>query len=117
MLPIFHKSFSHPPQELNSPTSYKGSKKPKLLVVMSLERHDTNIVGFDTKNTVSYAADASNLHVEEKKYSYSTKDGHDAKKIGFQEATHESVHQPKRTAKIHDFYLGIPFAFDESSLS
>ncbi|KAG4995669.1 hypothetical protein JHK85_027108 [Glycine max] len=76
---------------------------------MSLDSHDTNTAGSDTKKTLSYAADASKLHVEEKKYSYSTKDGHDAEKIGFGEATQESVHQPKRTAKIHDFCLGIPF--------
>ncbi|PON84092.1 Nucleophile aminohydrolase, N-terminal [Trema orientale] len=30
MLAIFHKAFAHPPEELNSPASYKGSKKPKL---------------------------------------------------------------------------------------
>ncbi|KAF8409290.1 hypothetical protein HHK36_005364 [Tetracentron sinense] len=30
MLAIFHKAFAHPPQELNSPASFKGSKKPKL---------------------------------------------------------------------------------------
>ncbi|KAL2952630.1 hypothetical protein AAZX31_19G122000 [Glycine max] len=76
---------------------------------MSLERHDTDTAGSDTKNTLSYAADVSKLHVEEKKHSYSTKDGHDTEKLGFGEATQESVHQPKRTAKIHDFCLGIPF--------
>lgn len=30
MLAIFHKAFAHPPEELNSPASFKGSKKPKL---------------------------------------------------------------------------------------
>lgn len=30
MLAIFHKAFAHPPEELHSPASYKGSKKPKL---------------------------------------------------------------------------------------
>lgn len=30
MLAIFHKAFSHPPEELNSPASHKSSKKPKL---------------------------------------------------------------------------------------
>ncbi|KAL2659644.1 hypothetical protein AAZV13_03G099500 [Glycine max] len=85
------------------------SPRSKLSVVMSLERHDTDTAGSDTKNTLSYAVDVSKLHVEEKKNSYSTKDGHDAEKIGFGEATQESVDQPKRTAKIHDFCLGIPF--------
>ncbi|KAH1077675.1 hypothetical protein GYH30_052965 [Glycine max] len=83
--------------------------RSKLSVVMSLERHDTDTAGSDTKNTLSYAADVSKLHVEEKKHSYSTKDGHDTEKLGFGEATQETVHQPKRTAKIHDFCLGIPF--------
>lgn len=30
MLAIFHKAFSNPPEELNSPASHKCSKKPKL---------------------------------------------------------------------------------------
>jgi len=30
MLAIFHKAFANPPEELNSPASHKGSKKPKL---------------------------------------------------------------------------------------
>lgn len=30
MLAIFHKAFSHPPEELNSPASYSGTKKPKV---------------------------------------------------------------------------------------
>lgn len=30
MLAIFHKAFAHPPDELNSPASYKGAKKPKV---------------------------------------------------------------------------------------
>ncbi|XP_022936793.1 stem-specific protein TSJT1 [Cucurbita moschata] len=30
MLAIFHKTFAHPPEELNSPASFSGSKTPKL---------------------------------------------------------------------------------------
>ncbi|KMT13051.1 hypothetical protein BVRB_4g087630 [Beta vulgaris subsp. vulgaris] len=30
MLAIFHKAFAHPPEELNSPASHRGPKKPKL---------------------------------------------------------------------------------------
>ncbi|KAF9672836.1 hypothetical protein SADUNF_Sadunf11G0085600 [Salix dunnii] len=30
MLAIFHKAFAHPPEELNSPASQKGTRKPKL---------------------------------------------------------------------------------------
>ncbi|KAI3441547.1 uncharacterized protein J3R85_002136 [Psidium guajava] len=29
-LAIFHKAFAHPPEELNSPASHSGSRKPKL---------------------------------------------------------------------------------------
>lgn len=76
---------------------------------MSLERHGTDTAGSDTKNTPSYAADVSKLHVKEKKNSYSAKDEHDAEKLGNGEATQESVGEPKKTAKIHDFCLGIPF--------
>ncbi|XP_020234477.1 protein FATTY ACID EXPORT 1, chloroplastic [Cajanus cajan] len=85
------------------------SPRSKLSVVMSLERHDTDTAGSDTKNTLSYAADVSKLHVQEKQNSYSTKDNHDAEKVGTKEATQETVGQPKKTAKIHDFCLGIPF--------
>ncbi|TKY62654.1 FATTY ACID EXPORT 1 [Spatholobus suberectus] len=87
----------------------RPSPRSKLSVVMSLERHGTDTAGSDTKNTLSYAADVSKLHVEEKQNSYSTTDDHDAEKVGFGETTQESVNQLKRTAKIHDFCLGIPF--------
>ncbi|KAJ6417213.1 hypothetical protein OIU84_003010 [Salix udensis] len=30
MLAIFHKAFAHPPEELNSPASQKGTRQPKL---------------------------------------------------------------------------------------
>lgn len=85
------------------------SPRSKLSVVMSLEKHDTDTAGSDTKSKLSYAADVSKLHVEEKQNTYSTKDEHDAEKIGIGEATQESIGQPKRAAKIHDFCLGIPF--------
>lgn len=76
---------------------------------MSLERHGSNIDGSDTKSTLSYAADVSKLHVEEKQKLYSTKEDHDAEKLGSGETVQEGVSQQKRTAKIHDFCLGIPF--------
>ncbi|KAK7336513.1 hypothetical protein VNO77_17055 [Canavalia gladiata] len=85
------------------------SLRPKLSVVMCLERHGTDTAGSDSKNTLSYAADVSKLHVEEKPKSYSTEEDHGTKKIGFGEATQEGVNQTKKTAKIHDFCLGIPF--------
>ncbi|BAT85210.1 hypothetical protein LR48_Vigan917s000300 [Vigna angularis] len=85
------------------------SPRSKLSVVMSLERHDTDTAGTDTKNTLSYAADVSKLHVEEKQNSYSTKEDHDTEKTGVGQEIQGSVDQPKKTAKIHDFCLGIPF--------
>ncbi|XP_047180191.1 protein FATTY ACID EXPORT 1, chloroplastic-like [Vigna umbellata] len=85
------------------------SPRSKLSVVMSLERHDTDTAGTDTKNTLSYAADVSKLHVEEKQNSYSTEDDHDTEKTGVGQEIQGSVDQPKKTAKIHDFCLGIPF--------
>ncbi|XP_061364514.1 protein FATTY ACID EXPORT 1, chloroplastic-like isoform X2 [Gastrolobium bilobum] len=64
----------------------------KLSVVMSLERHDTNIAGSDAKSTLSYAAEKG-----------------DAEKVGLGGTVLEGLSQQKRTAKIHDFCLGIPF--------
>ncbi|XP_027352293.1 protein FATTY ACID EXPORT 1, chloroplastic isoform X2 [Abrus precatorius] len=75
---------------------------------MCLERHGTDTAGSDSKNTISYAAEVSK-HVEEKQNSYSTNEALDNEKIGFGEATREAVGQTKKTAKIHDFCLGIPF--------
>ena len=76
---------------------------------MSLERHGTDTAGSDTENTLSYAADASELHVEENQKPYLTEEDHDAEKIGSGEAVPAGVSQQERTAKIHDFCLGIPF--------
>lgn len=76
---------------------------------MSLERHGADAAGSDTKNTLSYVADESKLHVEEKQEPYLTKEENGTEKIGFGEAQKEGVDQQKRTAKIHDFCLGIPF--------
>nr|AFK48282.1 unknown [Lotus japonicus] len=81
--------------------------RSKLSVVMSLERQGADTAGSDAKNSLSYAADMTKLHVEEKQEPYSKKDNHDAEKAGLAE---EGVaQQQKKTAKIHDFCLGIPF--------
>ncbi|RDX82870.1 Protein FATTY ACID EXPORT 1, chloroplastic, partial [Mucuna pruriens] len=100
-----HRNFLH----LRRRSLLCPPSRSKLSVVMSLERQGTDTGGSDTKNTLSYAADVSKLHGEEKQNSYSRKDDHDAEKIEVGEATQESVGQLKRTAKIHDFCLGIPF--------
>ena len=45
MLAIFHKTFAHPPEELNSPASLSGSKTPKLpkeTVKQFISRHPHN---------------------------------------------------------------------------
>lgn len=76
---------------------------------MSLERQGADTAGSDTKNTLSYAADESKLHIEEKQMSYPTKEEHATEKIGLGEVVQEDVGQQKKTAKIHDFCLGIPF--------
>lgn len=77
---------------------------------MSLERHGTDVAGSDTKSTLSYAADdVSKLHAEEKQNPYLTKEDHDDEKVGSGEVKQEVVSQQKRSAKLHDFCLGIPF--------
>lgn len=48
MLAIFHKAFAHPPEELNSPASQKGPKKPKLP-----EETLTDFLSLHPENTVS----------------------------------------------------------------
>ncbi|KAK7244498.1 hypothetical protein RIF29_39321 [Crotalaria pallida] len=81
----------------------------KLSVVMCLERHGIDAAGSDTKSALSYAADVSKLQVEEEHNSHLTNEGYDAEKIGLAEAQQEVDSQQKKTAKIHDFCLGIPF--------
>ncbi|KAF7819063.1 protein FATTY ACID EXPORT 1, chloroplastic isoform X1 [Senna tora] len=83
------------------------SLRSKLSVVMSLEGHGRD-TGFDTKNTLKYTSDVPKMDVQEKQKSYI--EGHDAEKTGFGETKQEQgVIQQKKTAKIHDFCLGIPF--------
>lgn len=49
MLAIFHEAFAHPPEELNSPASHRGSKKPKL----PQETLSDFIASHDPNNTFS----------------------------------------------------------------
>ncbi|XP_027342094.1 stem-specific protein TSJT1-like [Abrus precatorius] len=59
MLAIFHKTFAHPPEELNSPASYKGSKKPKvpeetLKDFLSHHPHNTCSMSFGNAAVLAY---------------------------------------------------------------
>ncbi|KAK4281916.1 hypothetical protein QN277_013360 [Acacia crassicarpa] len=84
--------------------------RSKLSVVMSLEGNGTDPTGADTKNTLRYTSDVPKLHVEEKQESYSTIEKQDAENTGVREAKPEQdVNLQKKSAKIHDFCLGIPF--------
>nr|XP_027188282.1 protein FATTY ACID EXPORT 1, chloroplastic isoform X2 [Cicer arietinum] len=73
---------------------------------MSLERHGAETADSDYKNTLSYAVDESKLNVEAKQELSSTIE-ENVTESG--ETIQEDVDQQKRTAKIHDFCLGIPF--------
>ena len=68
---------------------------------MSLEGYGTDST---VKNTIRYTSAAPKLHVEEKQESYPPLENPhaDAKQ-------QQGVDLPKKTAKIHDFCLGIPF--------
>ncbi|XP_061367277.1 stem-specific protein TSJT1-like [Gastrolobium bilobum] len=59
MLAIFHKAFAHPPEELNSPASHKGSKKPKvpeetLKDFLSHHPHNTCSMSFGHAAVLAY---------------------------------------------------------------
>ncbi|RDX87596.1 Stem-specific protein TSJT1 [Mucuna pruriens] len=59
MLAIFHKAFAHPPEELNSPASYKGPKKPKvpqetLKDFLSHHPHNTCSMSFGDAAVLAY---------------------------------------------------------------
>jgi hypothetical protein len=59
MLAIFHKAFAHPPEELNSPASHHGSKKPKLpeetlKEFLSQHPHNNFSMGFGGAAVLAY---------------------------------------------------------------
>ncbi|XP_050368601.1 stem-specific protein TSJT1-like [Argentina anserina] len=59
MLAIFHKAFAHPPEELNSPASHHGSKKPKLpeetlQEFLSQHPHNNFSIGFGDAAVLAY---------------------------------------------------------------
>lgn len=59
MLAIFHKAFAHPPEELNSPASYNGSKRPKLpqetlQEFLSHHPHNTFSMSFGQSAVLAY---------------------------------------------------------------
>ncbi|KAK6946741.1 protein of unknown function DUF3700 [Dillenia turbinata] len=60
MLAIFHKTFAHPPEELHSPASHAGSKKPKLpeetlKEFLSAHPSDTFSMSFGHAAVLAYA--------------------------------------------------------------
>jgi hypothetical protein len=59
MLAIFHKAFAHPPEELNSPASHKGNKKPKdpeetMREFLSHHPHNTFSMSFGHAAVLAY---------------------------------------------------------------
>ncbi|BFG29275.1 stem-specific protein TSJT1 [Prunus yedoensis var. nudiflora] len=59
MLAIFHKACAHPPEELNSPASHNGSKKPKLpeetlTEFLSHHPHNSFSMGFGRAAALAY---------------------------------------------------------------
>ncbi|XP_022940896.1 stem-specific protein TSJT1-like [Cucurbita moschata] len=59
MFAIFHKTFAHPPEELNSPASFSGSKTPKLpketvKEFISRHPHNTFSVNFGEAAVLAY---------------------------------------------------------------
>ncbi|XP_021833515.1 stem-specific protein TSJT1-like [Prunus avium] len=59
MLAIFHKACAHPPEELNSPASHNGSKKPKLpeetlTEFLSHHPHNSFSMGFGRAAVLAY---------------------------------------------------------------
>ncbi|XP_044505296.1 stem-specific protein TSJT1 [Mangifera indica] len=59
MLAIFHKAFAHPPEELNSPASHSGSRRPKLPQetlqdFLSHHPHNTYSVNFGHAAALAY---------------------------------------------------------------
>lgn len=67
MLAIFHKACAHPPQELDSPASHKGSRSPKLPQetlsdFLSLHPNDTFSMTFEDAAVLAYVKPNSSHH-------------------------------------------------------
>ncbi|RVX09769.1 Protein fatty acid export 1, chloroplastic [Vitis vinifera] len=81
-----------------------------------LEGHGTETSSSEIKATSSYAADTSKLPIEGTAKSYQSIKN-DAEQMGMTEPVQEyGVTQQKRTAKIHDFCFGIPYALSTGVL-
>lgn len=78
---------------------------------MSLEGHDAETSSSGNMPKLSYAADLSSSSVEavEKSYLGAEEHEHGNGKIGSNGPPNPAVVENKKTAKIHDFCLGIPF--------
>ncbi|KMT15090.1 hypothetical protein BVRB_3g062110 [Beta vulgaris subsp. vulgaris] len=81
--------------------------RSKFSIAMSLEGHDAETSSSGNMPKLSYAADLSSSSVEPVEKSYLGTEGHVNGKIGGNGPPNPVVE--KKTAKIHDFCLGIPF--------
>ncbi|PIA41729.1 hypothetical protein AQUCO_02200274v1 [Aquilegia coerulea] len=86
------------------------SMRFKFPVCMHIDSSDTQSPTSETDASFRYGADASRLHVEGAVKSYPGHEEPLAENVGMVEPIHEQgVAFAKKTAKIHDFCLGIPF--------
>ncbi|KAF5183485.1 Fatty acid export 1 protein [Thalictrum thalictroides] len=81
----------------------------KFSVYMHIDSNHTQSPTSETDASFRYGGDVSRLHVDGAVKSYPGDDEH-AENVGMDEPIHEQgVASHKKTAKIHDFCLGIPF--------
>ncbi|KNA20762.1 hypothetical protein SOVF_049410 [Spinacia oleracea] len=97
-------------QQRRSSLLFLNNHRSKLSVAMSLEGHDAETSSSGNMPKLSYAADLSNPGVEVVEKSYIGAEGHVNGKFGGNGSLiPDVVEEKKKTAKIHDFCLGIPF--------
>ncbi|XP_027356208.1 stem-specific protein TSJT1-like isoform X2 [Abrus precatorius] len=73
MLAIFHEAFAHPPEELNSPASYSGTKKPKvpqetLREFLSHYPHNTFSMNFGHAAVLAYVRPDQHISVHQRQF-------------------------------------------------
>ncbi|XP_057978460.1 protein FATTY ACID EXPORT 1, chloroplastic [Malania oleifera] len=84
--------------------------RSKLSVIMSLDGRGDELHTSETKNNLSYRADASKLHIEGTMKSHPIIEEPVAGKVEMNEPVQgNGVTKQKKAAKIHDFCFGIPF--------
>ncbi|XP_077251178.1 protein FATTY ACID EXPORT 1, chloroplastic-like isoform X4 [Tasmannia lanceolata] len=90
--------------------SYGRFKPLRLSVAMRLEGSNMENPGSETKTSVRFTADKPNQHLEGAMKSYPSEEQIDGN-LGMETTLHTNgVFQQKKSAKIHDFCFGIPFA-------